>query len=181
MRATNQVMTARLLICALRPGPVGQLVEERIEQVPRRPGLDRAAAAEQRITQIFVVCSIIAAVALLAGVFLLARAYRQIAASEQMLQATLDSFREGVGAVDYRGRLRAWNSSFLAMLGGAEAKVRPGISLSLVNPGASELGRRIRDVETAAQATNRPVLVEARGVPSASRNMKNISRSLWRS
>jgi hypothetical protein len=41
--------------------------------------------AEQRITQIFVVCSIIAAVALLAGAFLLARAYRQIAASEQML------------------------------------------------------------------------------------------------
>jgi hypothetical protein len=77
--------------------------------------------------------------------------------------------------------LRAWNSSFLAMLRGAEAKVRPGISLSLVNPGASELSRRIRDVETAAQATNRPVLVEAWGVPSASRNMKNISRSLRRS
>ena len=74
--------------------------------------LERAAAAEERLTQTFIVASIISAIALLAGAFLLARASRRAAVSEQALQATLDSVREGVGAVDDRGRLRAWNNSF---------------------------------------------------------------------
>jgi CHASE3 domain sensor protein len=74
--------------------------------------LQRAAATEERMMLTFVVVSIIAAIALLAGAFLLARAYRRAAISEQVLQATLDSVREGVGALDQRSRLRTWNKSF---------------------------------------------------------------------
>jgi PAS domain S-box-containing protein len=122
--------------------------------------LQRAAATEERITLTFVVGSIIATIALLAGAFLLARAYRRAAISEQVLQATLDSVREGVGALDQRSRLRAWNKSFLSMLGLAGRDLRPGASLLLKEADTNELGQRVREVGTAAQATNRAVLVE---------------------
>jgi PAS domain-containing protein len=98
------------------------------------------------------------AIAFLAGAFLLGRAYRETASSEQMLQATLDSVREGVGAVDYRGHLRAWNSSLLAMLGVGGDKIRQGVPLSEAIASAGKLGRRVRGVEAAAPTTNRPVL-----------------------
>ena len=122
--------------------------------------LDRAAVADERITQTFGVGSIIAALALLTGAFLLARAYRRAASSEQVLQATLDSVREGVGAMDSYGRLRAWNNTFVSMLGVAGRDLRPGASLALKEADANELGQRVREVGTTAQATNRPVLVE---------------------
>jgi len=130
--------------------------------------LDRAAAAEQRITRTFVVGSIIAALALLAGALLLALAYRRTEISQQILQATLDSVREGVGALDQRGRLRAWNSSFLAMLGLAGRDLRPGVSLPLGDADANELGRRVRELEAVEQGTDRPALVEHHGERGAS-------------
>ena len=123
--------------------------------------LERAAAAEERLTQTFIVASIISAIALLAGAFLLARASRRAAVSEQALQATLDSVREGVGAVDDRGRLRAWNNSLLAMLGVSGADLRPGTSLPL-GTDANRVGQRIRELEAAVRATGRPTLVEHR-------------------
>jgi len=122
--------------------------------------LRRAAATEERITLTFVVGSIIAALALLTGAFLLALAYRRAAISEQVLQATLDSVREGVGALDQRSRLRAWNKSFLSMLGLAGRDLRPGALLPLKEADTNELSQRVREVGMAAQATNRPVLVE---------------------
>jgi sensor histidine kinase regulating citrate/malate metabolism len=69
-----------------------------------------------------------------------------------VLQATLDSVREGVGAVDDRGRLRAWNNSLLAMLGVSGADLRPGTSLPLGND-ANRVGQRIRELEAAVRAT----------------------------
>ena len=122
--------------------------------------LQRAAATEERITLTFVVGSIIAALALLTGAFLLGLAYRRAAISEQVLQATLDSVREGVGALDQRSRLRAWNKSFLSMLGLAGRDLRPGALLPLKEADTNELSQRVREVGMAAQATNRPVLVE---------------------
>ena len=122
--------------------------------------LQRAAATEERITLTFVVGSIIAALALLTGAFLLGLAYRRAAISEQVLQATLDSVREGVGALDQRSRLRAWNKSFLSMLGLAGRDLRPGALLPLNEADTNELSQRVREVGMAAQATNRPVLVE---------------------
>jgi PAS domain S-box-containing protein len=123
--------------------------------------LERAAAAEERLTQTFIVASIISAIALLTGAFLLARASRRAAVSEQALQATLDSVREGVGAVDDRGGLRAWNNSLLAMLGVSGADLRPGTPLPLGND-ANRVGQRIRELEAAVRATGRPTLVEHR-------------------
>jgi hypothetical protein len=83
----------------------------------------------------FVVGSIIAAITLLAGAFLLARD---------------DSVREGVGTLDQRSRLRAWNKSFLSMLGLAGRDLRPGASLPLKEADTNEFGQRVREVGTAA-------------------------------
>ena len=75
-----------------------------------------AESLEQHVTLTFLIGSIIAACALIAGAFLLARAYRRAALSEGVLQATLDSVREGVAAFDADRRLLAWNQIFSRML-----------------------------------------------------------------
>ena len=67
-----------------------------------------AESLEQHVTLTFLIGSIIAC-ALIAGAFLLARAYRRAALSEGVLQATLDSVREGVAGFDADRRLLAWN------------------------------------------------------------------------
>jgi signal transduction histidine kinase/ActR/RegA family two-component response regulator len=120
--------------------------------------LERAAAAEARLSQTFAIASAVAAVSLMIGALLLALAYRRAAASEQVLQATLDSVREGVAAFDYRGQLRAWNNSFIAMLGLAGRDIRRGAPLPI--EGANTLSARIREIKTAVPSTGRPVLVE---------------------
>ena len=75
-----------------------------------------AESLEQRVLMTFLIGSIIAACALIAGAILLARAYRRAASSERLLQATLDSVREGVAAFDADRRLIAWNQTFSRML-----------------------------------------------------------------
>jgi len=75
-----------------------------------------AESLEQRVLLTFLIGSIIAACALIAGAILLARAYRRAASSEHLLQATLDSVREGVAAFDADRRLIAWNQTFSRML-----------------------------------------------------------------
>src|SRR5208337_4433569 len=75
-----------------------------------------AESLEQRVLLTFLIGSIIAAGALIAGAILLARAYRRAASSERLLQATLDSVREGVAAFDADRRLIAWNQTFSRML-----------------------------------------------------------------
>jgi signal transduction histidine kinase/ActR/RegA family two-component response regulator len=124
--------------------------------------LERAAIAEERVTQTFIVASIISAIALLTGAYLLALASRRATLSERALQATLDSVREGVGAVDHRGCLRAWNNSFLVMLGLDGANLRPGAPLRLGNE-TNRLAQHVRELEATVQATGRPALVERRG------------------
>jgi signal transduction histidine kinase/ActR/RegA family two-component response regulator len=121
--------------------------------------LDRAADVEQRVTSTFVIGSAASVLALLIAAFLIARAYRRAAMSEQMLQATLDSVREGVAAVDYRGRLRAWNTPFRTMLGAAEGDIQVGSPLAFDSMGTG-LGGHVRDVEARSRATNRPILAE---------------------
>ena len=78
--------------------------------------LATAKSLEQRVLLTFLIGSIIAACALIAGAILLARAYRRAASSERLLQATLDSVREGVAAFDADRRLIAWNQTFSRML-----------------------------------------------------------------
>jgi signal transduction histidine kinase/ActR/RegA family two-component response regulator len=127
--------------------------------------LDSAADAEKRVTSTFVIGSAASVLALLIGAFLIARAYRRAAMSEQVLQATLDSVREGVAAVDYRGRLRAWNTPFRTMLGAAEGDIQAGSSLQFDRMGTTELGGRMHELKARSRATNRPVLAEHEGKP----------------
>jgi signal transduction histidine kinase/CheY-like chemotaxis protein len=125
--------------------------------------LQDAAAAEEGVNQTFVIASIISAIALIAGAFLLGSAFRRAVTSEQVLQATLDSVREGVGTFGVGGRLQAWNKTFLTMLGVVEGDMRPGAPLLLANAPSNELGRRVHEVETAVQGADRSALVEHRG------------------
>lgn len=71
--------------------------------------MDTAETLDRRVALIFAIGSAIAAGALIAGAVLLAGAYRRAASSERILQATLDSVREGVAAFDADRRLLAWN------------------------------------------------------------------------
>jgi len=125
--------------------------------------LEGAATAEERVNQTFLIASMISAIALIAGAFLLGSALRRAVLSEQVLQATLDSVREGVGTFDVGGRLQAWNKTFLTMLGVVEGDRRPGAPLLLENASSTELGRRVHYLEAAVQGADRPALVEHRG------------------
>ena len=130
--------------------------------------IERANAAEERMTLTFVIASLVAAIALAAGAFLLARAYRRAALSERMLRATLDSVREGVAAFDRLGNLQAWNSSFLSILGVASGNIRRGTPLSPVVTGPNRLVARVQQIEAESRTSGRPILVEDKGERGAS-------------
>lgn len=121
--------------------------------------LARAEASDERVTATFVVGSLIAAVALLAGAFLLAEAYRRAAASERLTQATLDSVREGVAAFDADGRLQVWNSPFAAMIGVARGQLRRGATIAAMAANSSLLG----DLDVGGRAADGPLLAERQG------------------
>jgi signal transduction histidine kinase/ActR/RegA family two-component response regulator len=126
--------------------------------------LEAAAVAEEFVTRTFVVGSAIAVIALIVGGFLLARIGRRAATSEQTLQATLDSVREGVGAFDHRGHVRAWNRPFAQMLGIPTEMIREGAPLP-ADPGAdTPLGGQVRMLVRSARPTGRPTLAEHQGV-----------------
>jgi signal transduction histidine kinase/CHASE3 domain sensor protein/ActR/RegA family two-component response regulator len=122
-----------------------------------------AEAADRRVTWTFVVGSVVSALALLAGAYMLARAYRRAATSEQVLQTTLDSVREGVVAFDEDERLHAWNDKFAAMLGPDAGKVRRGTPLTEVASGKSEVTERIRELDAIVEQTGLPGLIEREG------------------
>ncbi|HEX3885498.1 MAG TPA: CHASE3 domain-containing protein [Stellaceae bacterium] len=128
--------------------------------------LESAASAETFVNQTFVAGSVIAMVALVVGGLLLARVGRLAAISEQTLQATLDSVREGVGAFDYRGYLRAWNRPFETMLGIPPAEIRRGAALPAAE-GENQLVGRIRALGVSSRATGRPSLTEHQGARGA--------------
>ncbi|MGH7030342.1 MAG: CHASE3 domain-containing protein [Stellaceae bacterium] len=121
--------------------------------------LGRGEASDERLTATFVVGSAVSAVALLAGAFLLAAAYRRAAISERLTRATLDSVREGVAAFDADGRLRVWNNPFAAMLGVGEGEIRRGATLAGMAAGAGLLG----DLDPGGRPADRPILVERQG------------------
>jgi signal transduction histidine kinase/ActR/RegA family two-component response regulator len=119
-------------------------------------------AADRRATVTFVFGSVISALALLAGAFLLARAYRRTAISEQVLQTTLDSVREGVVAFDEADRLHAWNDQFANMLGAAARQLRRGARLPDA-AGAQLVAGQIRELEALVARSGQPALIERTG------------------
>ncbi len=125
--------------------------------------LARGEASDERVTATFVVGSLLSAIALLAGAFFLAAAYRRAAKSERLTRATLDSVREGVAAFDADGRLQVWNSPFAIMLGVGDAEIRRDATLAEMAAKASLLG----GLEAGRGSADRPILVERQGARGA--------------
>jgi signal transduction histidine kinase/ActR/RegA family two-component response regulator len=125
--------------------------------------LAAAAEAEGRVTATFVIGSAVSALGLLVGALLLARAVRRATTSEETLQATLDSVREGVAALDYRGRLRAWNEPFAAILGFSSGGIKVGAPLTLGGARNGELGQRLSELAATSRSTGQPALTEFAG------------------
>ncbi len=125
--------------------------------------LQAATTTEAFVTRTFAAGSIVAVVALLVGGILLARIGRRAADSEEALQATLDSVREGVGAFDRRGHIRAWNRIFVQMLGIAEEALRQGAPLPADDSGGTALGGQISALARTTRATGRATLAEHLG------------------
>jgi signal transduction histidine kinase/ActR/RegA family two-component response regulator len=125
-----------------------------------RQAMERTA--ETMVATTVVVGSLVSCLALIAGAVLLAHAYGRAAASEETLQATLDSVREGVAAFDGWGRLRAWNAPFARLLGLPADRLRAGRPVP-TDPGtasdAASLIARIGELDATALRTRRPALV----------------------
>ena len=122
--------------------------------------LDAAAAAAARVTSTFLFGSAVAALGLLVGALLLASAARRAAVSEQVLQATLDSVREGVAALDHRDRLRASNASFAALFGIAPSDVRRGATLPFDAASDADLAKRLQQIITGPRSSNEAAVSE---------------------
>ena len=84
---------------------------------------------QDRTTNVLLIESAICLASLLAGGFLVILAYRRRLRAEQVLQATLDSVREGIVAFDEQHRVVAWNQLFTKLLRLPESFVRLGLSL----------------------------------------------------
>jgi signal transduction histidine kinase/ActR/RegA family two-component response regulator len=127
-----------------------------------RTRLAGAEAAEQQLTLTFIFGTLIAAASLIAGASMLAGAYRRAASSERLLQATLESVREGVSAFDGGGRLQAWNALFARMIE-FPAPLRRGLALSAIapaSPAAGAFSTHIQELDALARRTGQPALVE---------------------
>ena len=123
--------------------------------------LDAAEDVTRNVTLAFVIGSAIAALALVASGFLLANAYRRAAASKRMLQATLESVREGIVALDAGGRVIAWNQTFKRMLKLPKGTMRFGETLKAhQNPDIDKFESHFDALDLEVQRTGKPALIE---------------------
>jgi signal transduction histidine kinase/CHASE3 domain sensor protein/ActR/RegA family two-component response regulator len=125
--------------------------------------LATAESVEQRVTLTFVIGSAIAAAALISGAVLLARAYRRGALSERLLQATLDSVREGVAAFDGDRRLLAWNQTFARMLKLPRGTLRGSGTLPAGRtPEIDRFSEHFKTLDAEVKRTGRAALMESK-------------------
>jgi signal transduction histidine kinase/FixJ family two-component response regulator len=123
--------------------------------------MDTAEAADRRVALTFAIGSAIAAGALIDCAVFLAQAYRRAAASERILQATLDSVREGVVAFDPDRRLLAWNQSFRLMLKLPNGTLRRGAALPAHKTSEIErFGKQFETLDSEVKRTGKAALVE---------------------
>ena len=122
--------------------------------------LEGAAAADARLTDTFLVGSVVSAIGLLLGAALLVSTVRRATGSERTLKATMDSVREGVAAFDRRGRLRASNAPFAASAGLSGGDMRVGAPLAADRLADMHLAERLREVAASSRAGGGPVLSE---------------------
>jgi signal transduction histidine kinase/ActR/RegA family two-component response regulator len=122
----------------------------------------QARIAENRVTLAFVIGSIVSGIALVSGALLLGYAHGRLAASEQTLQATLDSVREGVAAFDPAGRLQSWNEPFVKLLNLESAELNKDQPVSIdpdTSAAAADFLGRTAELDATARRTGRPALV----------------------
>jgi signal transduction histidine kinase/ActR/RegA family two-component response regulator len=123
--------------------------------------LDAAEALDQRVALGFAFGSAIASAALIASSLLLARAYRRAAASKRMLQATMESVREGIVAFDPDRRLVAWNQTFKRMLRLPKEALQYGKTLEAhTNPEIGSFRQRFAALDAQIERTGKPALIE---------------------
>lgn len=94
-----------------------------------------------------IVGAILALGILLWALFTVLRNNRELSRSEarrarqsEILQATLDTIRDGVGVFDDRGALRAYNENFISLLGMPQALMREGATLAMFEDAARKAG-----------------------------------------
>ncbi|HVP85501.1 MAG TPA: CHASE3 domain-containing protein [Rhizomicrobium sp.] len=87
---------------------------------------------------------------LISALVLLIRSNRQLSKSQaqethqaEMLQATLDSMRDGVAVFDSEGHLCAYNEQFISLLGFPKSLTQPGTTLSMFEDAARKAGNRV--------------------------------------
>jgi len=128
--------------------------------------LAEQSRAEQINAQLFMGGSIAAFLALLVGFGLIFHSYNRTARSERVLQATLESVREGVSAFDERGRLVAWNALFANLLQVPRNLLKRGEPLASFVPkdrtSAPPLIADLSDLDRQARRDGVPVLLERR-------------------
>jgi signal transduction histidine kinase/ActR/RegA family two-component response regulator len=125
----------------------------------------QAGQADRQVTIGFVTGSFVSAIALISGALLLGYAHGRVAASEQTLQATLDSVREGVAAFDRSGRLQSWNEPFVRLLDLGSVRLKRGQAIAIdrdTSAAAADVLGRISELDATARRTGRPALVTYR-------------------
>jgi signal transduction histidine kinase/CheY-like chemotaxis protein len=123
---------------------IGDIIETEKALLQRR--LETAATAEANSRIAMIAGSVAALLILVAGGLVLYRAYAGNLEARQILQSTLDSVREGIGAFDARKRLTAWNDLFVALLG--------------LPDGYAQRGRPLADLQALARGRDDPVFAD---------------------
>ena len=107
---------------------------------------------ETQMIAVVVAGSGLALAMLLFALAMLVRSNREISKSEEarshqadMLQATLDSIRDGVAVFDSHGNLCAYNENFISLLGFPKALTQPGTTLSMFEDAARRAGNKVFD------------------------------------
>ena len=123
--------------------------------------MDNSETLDQRTALTVAIGSAIAAAALVLSGILLARSYRRAASSERMLQATLESVREGIAAFDPEGRLVVWNQTFQRMLKLPKGSLRRGGPLTAhKSPEMERFREQFNALNSQATRTGKAALVE---------------------
>jgi signal transduction histidine kinase/DNA-binding response OmpR family regulator len=94
--------------------------------------------------------SVLALAIILLALSMLVRSNRELSKSEaqrayqaEMLQATLDSIRDGVAVFDSHGNLCAYNENFVSLLGFPKTLTQPGTTLQAFEEAARKAGNRV--------------------------------------
>jgi signal transduction histidine kinase/CheY-like chemotaxis protein len=126
-----------------------------------RDSINRAIIAGNKLVLLAGVTSF---AALSFAAFALYAAYRRSRRSEAILQATLNSVREGVAAFDEADRLIAWNQLFTKLHRAPEGVVRTGMPAQqledLEQDRPDPIAPDLRELKHQAAATGQPMLVE---------------------